>query len=353
MRNDPRKDARAGTGPAPPGPDGGGDRRAAWALVVLTPLVSELALGSTPVRMAWLVLLWMPIYGAGVLLIREVVLRRGRGWPSIVLLALAYELAEDGIGLQALTSPHLYHAASWGARVLGVNLPYWEANALYHAVFTVCVPIALTDLLFPAHRGRPYLGRAGTAVTGVVAVLGVALLRVSVPPSQDPGYQAPLPFVIGCVLAVLAVAALALVVAPPARRPARPVAPPRLAVLYGGSALGTLLLLGLTFPVFGQPQPAFSRGLLVLVPMALAAALAVAGYRFLTRAAADPSWTGRHTLAVIGGALVAHSVGGLVIMAHTTVDRVGLIVIVLLTGLGVALLDRRLRARSDDRARVG
>ena len=83
--------------------------------MVLTPLVSELALGSTPVRMAWLVLLWMPVYGAGVLLIRELVTRSGRGWPSILLLALAYEVVEDGIGLQALTSPHLYHAAAWGA----------------------------------------------------------------------------------------------------------------------------------------------------------------------------------------------------------------------------------------------
>src|SRR5690606_26530121 len=54
-------------------------RGAAWTLVVLTPLVAELALGSTPVRMAWLVLLWTPVYGAGVLLIRELVARRGRG----------------------------------------------------------------------------------------------------------------------------------------------------------------------------------------------------------------------------------------------------------------------------------
>lgn len=102
------------------------NRRAAWTLVVLTPLIAELALGSTPIRMAWLVLLWVPIYGAGVLLIRELVVRRGRGWPSILLLAAAYELLEDGIGLQALTSPHLYDAAGWGLRVLGFNLPYWE-----------------------------------------------------------------------------------------------------------------------------------------------------------------------------------------------------------------------------------
>ncbi|MCE0762282.1 hypothetical protein LWC35_05060 [Pseudonocardia kujensis] len=294
--------------------------------------------------MAWLILLWMPIYGAGALLIREVVLRRGRGWPSILLLAIAYEIVEDGIGLQALSSPRLYDAASWGARILGINAPYWEANALYHAVFTVSVPIALTDLLFPAHRARPYLGRTGTAVAAVMAVLGVAVLRLTVPPSQDPGYQAPLPVVLGCLVLVLALVALALRVLPPTHTaPAKPAAPPRLVVLYGASATATLVFFGLSFPVFGQQQPAFTHGLAVLVPMGVTAVTAIACYRFLSRAAARPAWTQRHTLAVVGGALVAHSVGGLVIMARTAVDRVGLVAIIGLTVLGLVVLDRRLR----------
>ena len=189
-------------------------RKAAWTLVVLTPLVAELALGSTPIRMAWLVLLWIPIYGAGVLLIRELAVRRGRGWPSILLLAVCYELLEDGLGLQALTSPRLYDAADWGARVLGFNLPYWFANTAYHAVFTVAIPIALVQLLFPSHRGRPYVGRFGLAVSAVVMALGVLVLRVSVPPSEDPGYQAPPPFVIGCLAAVLVIGTIALTLVP-------------------------------------------------------------------------------------------------------------------------------------------
>ena len=336
------------------------NRGAAWTLVVLTPLIAELALGSTPVRMAWLVLLWMPVYGAGVLLIRELVARRGRGWPSILLLALAYELVEDGLGLQALTSPHLYDAASWGARVLGVNLPYFEANAVYHAVFTVCIPIALTNLLFPAHRGRPYLGVPGTVVAAVVAVLGVGLLR-TVTLSEDPGYQAPTAFVLGVVVLVLALGVVALFVVPATRtRAALPdqgaspghatlpdqagTAPvPSLGFLAVASGLATLVFFGLSFPVLGSRQPAFTQGLTVLIPMAITAIGVVACYRYLTRTASAPGWTPRHTLALIGGALVAHSVGGLVIMAHTTVDRVGLLVIIALTVIGLLLVDRRLR----------
>jgi hypothetical protein len=321
------------------------NRRAAFTLIALTPLIAELALGSTPIRMAWLVILWVPIYGAGVLLIRELVTRLGRGWPSILLLAAAYELVEDGIGLQALTSPRLYHAAEWGLRVFGVNAPYWEANLIYHAIFTVAIPIALTDLLFPAYRGRPYLGLPGTVVAGVVAALGVGVLRVSVPMSEDPGYQAPLPFVFGCVVVVVALGVIALAVVPRLRPIPNPLRVPSRAWLFGGAGLGVLMFFVLTFPMFGSRQPAFTHGPIVLLPMVAAAALVALGYITLRRMCASPHWTERHTLAVIAGALIAHSVGGLVVMAHTTIDRVGLLAIIAITGVAAWLLDRHLRRR--------
>ncbi|GHJ47238.1 hypothetical protein Cs7R123_45800 [Catellatospora sp. TT07R-123] len=321
------------------------NRMAAWVLVLLTPLVAELALGSTPIRMAWLVLLWMPVYGAGVLLIRELAVRRHRGWPSILLLAVCYELLEDGIGLQALTSPRLYHAAEWGARLLGFNLPYWFANTVYHAVFTVAIPIALTQLLFPAFRRRPYLGRFGLVVTAVVMALGVLVLRVSVPPSEDPGFQAPLPFVIGCLALVTALGVLALTVVPVPRAQTSSVTVPGPATLFLTSGAATLLFFALTFPMFGARQPAFTKGLLVLVPLAVAATGLAWGYRTLTRLANSTGWSDRHTLALMGGALVAHSLGGMIIMADTPVDRLGLVGIIMLTLVGLALLNRRIRQR--------
>jgi hypothetical protein len=331
-----------------------GHRGAAWLLVVLTPLIAELALGSTPVSMAWLVLLWIPIYGASVLLIRELVARTGRGWPSIVLLAFGYELLEDGIGLQALTSPHLYGAAGWGARILGFNLPYWVANSLYHMIFTVVVPIATVNLIFPSHRGRPYLKRGGVVIAAIVAALGVLILRVSVPPSQDPGYQAPLPFVIGCLVVVIMLGVVALRIIPAEReRPSYQIGVPTLPVLYGASGLAILILLFLTFPVPGARQPAYTTGVLVLVPLVIAVAGAVAGYLLLTRLSRSSKWTDRHTLAMIGGASIAHTIGGAVTIAHGTANRVGLGVIVVLTVLGIVWLDRRIRRREDAAGDLG
>lgn len=323
------------------------NRPAAFTLIVLTPLIAELALGSTPIRMAWLVILWVPIYGAGVLFIRELVMRRGRGWPSIMVMALGYELLEDGIGLQALTSPHLYGAAEWGLRLLGLNLPYWEANLIYHAVFTVAIPIALTDLLFPRHVGKPYLGRMGTVVAGVVALLGVLVLRVSVPVSQDPGYQAPWPFVVSIGILVVALAGIALFAVPRRHERSRSGSVPSPRLLFLAAVGATLIFFALAFPIFGARQPAFSHGAFVVVPMGAAAALAAAAYILLRRLGRSTAWTPRHTLWLIGGALVAHSLGGLVIMARTPIDAIGLAVITALTAVLLSVLDVSLRRRAE------
>src|SRR5215472_14026552 len=277
------------------------NRRAALALVVLGPLVAELAFGSTPVHLAFLLVLWLPIYGAGVLLIREAVVRTGGGWPSILLLGVAYELVEDGIGLQALSSPHLYHAADWGPRLLGLNTTYWEVNVVYHVVFSIAIPILLVDQIFPSGRGRPYVGRLGLAVTAAAAVLGVAILRLTVPISQDPGYTAPAAVVAGCVAAVALIAVVAPVVLP--RLPVgasddAPVPSPTMLWLLGASA--TFVFLLLLFVFTGAHQPPLVPRNVVLAPMAGGAAIAGGVTWALGRWSASRRWTDVHALSLAG-----------------------------------------------------
>lgn len=327
-----------------------GNRKAAWALVVLTPVIAEAALGSTPVRLMFLLPLWTPIYGAGVLLIREAVRRVGGGWGSLVLLGVAYEIVEDGIGLQALTSPRLYGAADWAPRLFGFNTAYWEVNLAYHVVFSVLIPIAVTDLLFPSHRDRPYLKRTGLIITACCALLGVGLLRVSVPPSQDPGYDAPLPALLGYVVAVAVLAVLALTVLP--RRRARRAAGGAAGAVPGFwplavvGGVGTVVFLGLLFPFGGARQPAFTHGAWSLVPMTIAAALAVALALVLRRWTARAAWTDRSTLALAGGALVGHTAFGLMLAHGELIDRVGLALIGAATIAGIAWLNHRLERRT-------
>lgn len=316
------------------------NRWAAVVLALLAPVVAELAFGSTPPRMAYLVLLWVPIYGAGVVLIRESVRRVGGRWPSLVLLGVAYEIAEDGFGLQALTSPHLYGPDAHWLRAAGLNLPYWAANAGYHVVFSVLVPIAVTELLFRRYGRRPYLGRVGLTGTGIVAVLGVALVRLTVPPSQDPGYQAPLPALaaFGAAIAALAVVALAVL---PRLRPRVPTTrPPGPVVLAGFGAVATFAFLGVLLPFGAYLHSPLARGPLVAVPLsvgALAALTAVGCLRRWALSETDARW-------LIGGALVAHTALGAWRFGHDLPDVLAIAAIGALTLLPLVLAARRATA---------
>lgn len=314
------------------------NRWAALVLAVLAPVVAELTFGSTPLRMAYLVLLWLPIYGAGVLLIREVARRAGGGWPTLLLLGVAYELAEDGLGLQALTSPHLYANGHWG-RLFGINFPYWEANAIYHVVFSVLIPIALTELLFPAHGRRPYLRTGGVVGVGICAVAGVGLVRISVPPYQDPGYDAPPAALLGFLLGIVVLAVLALAVLPRfTRKAAPPAVPAPRPVPLGlfGLVAALVTMASLTRVDAERTWPVF-HGPLVAVPMAIGAVTALGTIALVRRWVLDATGT----LWLIGGALVAHSLWGAVVFGSTVPDEIGLIVFAALTAPALVLVHRR------------
>jgi hypothetical protein len=74
-------------------------RRAAPAIALffLSPLVAEFLLGDFTILQLPYLFLLAPAYGGAAVLIREVSRRAGRGWPTMILLALAYALIEEGL----------------------------------------------------------------------------------------------------------------------------------------------------------------------------------------------------------------------------------------------------------------
>ena len=147
-------------------------------LVLMTPLVAEILANPLWITLPIVLPFFLLIYGPGVLLIRELVRLSGRGWASILLLGAAYGFIEECLSLQILFNPKLYNAADWGARIFGINGVYTETVIVIHAVWSAAIPILLTELLFPARRTTPYLGRFGLVVTSICYVLGVALWRL-------------------------------------------------------------------------------------------------------------------------------------------------------------------------------
>jgi hypothetical protein len=145
-------------------------------LLVASPLIAEVLWGTTTVSQIAGLLAQIGLYGCGAILIRETAVRWHGGWPSVILLGAAYGAIEEGLLEPTWFTPRLF-LHPYGVAG-GVYWTYAVFNIRYHAVFSMGIPILLTEVLFPAWRGRPWLGRAGLAVTGAVYVLNAAAIGV-------------------------------------------------------------------------------------------------------------------------------------------------------------------------------
>jgi hypothetical protein len=161
-----------------------GFRRVAPALTLffLSPFVAEFLLGNISVSKIGAMLFLAPLYGGGAVVIREIARRRGRGWPTILLLALAYGLLEEGIVIHTLFNPNYL-----GLRLLdNAYIPalgigaWWTLYVLaLHTVWSISVPIAVVESLFANRRTTPWLGRVGLGVSGLLLAAGAVLMRVT------------------------------------------------------------------------------------------------------------------------------------------------------------------------------
>ena len=168
----------------------------AWApvlgLLVLAPWMAEFSWGGMGVADLALALLFLgPLYGGAAILIRELARRTGRGWPTMLLLALAFGILQAGVVDQSLFNP-TYDRFDFQepAHVpgLGLSAYYLLAFAIGHVVASIGVPIALVEA-FAARRGvQPWLGRFGLGVVAVIYVLASVVNHVGV--KEEEHFQA-------------------------------------------------------------------------------------------------------------------------------------------------------------------
>jgi hypothetical protein len=148
----------------------------ALGLFWLSPLVAEFLLGNLPITQLGVLFALAPLYGGGAVLIREVVRRRGWGYPSMVLLALAYGVFEEGVTTQSLFKPNYAHLRLLDPgyiHALGIGAPWTIFVLSIHTLWSITVPIVLVESV--SHRRREsWLGRVGLSVFGVLFVLGAA-----------------------------------------------------------------------------------------------------------------------------------------------------------------------------------
>src|SRR4030095_10758707 len=118
----------------------------AVALLLLAPVVAEFLLGDFTVRQLGFVAFFLPQYGCGALLVRELARRRRRGWPTMLLLALAYALIEEGLTTQSLFNPNYANERllDYGyIEVLGTSLNWTVFVLTLHVVWSIGSSISL------------------------------------------------------------------------------------------------------------------------------------------------------------------------------------------------------------------
>jgi hypothetical protein len=272
---------RGGTGPA-------------LGLFVLSPFVAEFLLGTIGIDQVVVGLVLAPLYGGGVLLVREAARRTGGGWPAILLLAFAYGVIEEGVVVQSLFNP----------RYLGLDLlregyvpwlgtgAWWSVFVLtLHTVWSMAVPIALAEALARARSREAWLGRVGFAVAATLFLLGAAL-TAAITYAQHRFMASPGQLG-GAVLVALGAVAAAWRVRPRARLEAGRV--PRELTVGLLSFAAASAFMGAWRVAGGWALVAVQVALLVL---------AAAGIRSWS---ARTGWTNRHVLALAGGALMTYA----------------------------------------------
>lgn len=270
----------------------------AIALFFLSPLVAEFLLGDFPLSKIGFLLFLAPFYGGGAILIREITRRAGRGWPTIITLALAYGIFEEAFTTQTLFNPdylglHLHLLEHAFIPALGISA-WWTIFVLtLHTVWSITVPIAIMESLVPRRVHTPWLKGLGLGIVTVLFVLDACMMTVHAIQSDSHHYMASrTQFIVSAVCCIaVAVAAFLLPRRDKERRPGNPPSP---------WITGALSLAGCS--IFLVVPPKWGWG---AVAIYIALDLAIIGATLLWSRL--EGWNGLHILSLAGGAALAYA----------------------------------------------
>ena len=319
----------------------------AVTLLVLSPVIVEVLFGATRITMLYLLIPQICIYGGAALIIRT--LGRQRGWNGILLLGIAFAIAEECVILQTSVSPVFFggdpnHIYSWR---FGVDWIYLLWAVVYECVWAVLLPIQLVELIFPDRRDNPWLGSRGLVITMVLFLLTSVTVwyrftQVGIAPGK--AYEAPFPLVMLALAVIIALGFAAFVPLKPSRNvktTTHNVPSPRMVgVVVFGMALPWFILAILAY-AGPATLPAY-------IPISLGLAWAVTSLFLIRRWSSNPGWQDIHRLALIIGALVASMLAGFLIVGSTLspVDLMSKLVLNVVAVVLLIYLARKIHRRT-------
>ncbi|MGI5236590.1 hypothetical protein [Dactylosporangium sp. CA-139066] len=302
-------------------------------LFFVAPFIAEFLLGDMPIVLLPAIVALAPMYGGGALLIREVARRTGRGWPTMLILGLAFAVIEEGLLTESLFNPnyvgqHLLQYAY--IPFLGIG-GLWTPYVLgIHVLWSVGTPIALVEEATGPRRTQPWLGRRGLWVTSALFVVGCAVF-FAISYGMSNGFLAsPAQMLSSAAIAAALVAAAFVLPRRPSAVAPGTAARPWLVFLAG--AVAGALFMGITF------LPWYSG--LVAGPAAVAV-LAVLVSRWAKRA----DWGHWHRFALAVAGVFTYAWHSFMINGVTTTDLVLDMVSHVTFGLAGAVLAFRVYQR--------
>lgn len=310
----------------------------AAALLFMAPYVAEFLLGNLPVTMLPALIVLAPFYGGAAILIREAVRRTGRGWPSILLLGIAYGVFEEGFTTQSLFNPdylkiHLGLLTHAYMPTFGIGAWWTLYVVTIHAAWSICTSIALVEAMSRAKARSPWLNTAGLAITTLLFLFG-AVASTVIGYRHDRYLSSPAQFITaGIATLAFIFGAFAL----PRRKGREPVpdqAPSPWIVAAATLVLGSIVMV--TPPNWNW------------VAVAVIAATDAVAITLLSWWSKSTSWTLAHQLAAAAGAALAYGWHSFFLNpslgASPTLVRIGNVIFVLIACGIIALASRNLRA---------
>jgi hypothetical protein len=146
----------------------------ALILFLLAPVIAELLSGSAPPAEFFnpvVFLLLASLYGSGAIVARELRIRWRKSYGSLLLLGAAYGLLEEGVAVKSFFDPNWPDLGVLGVfgRWADVNWVWAEMLTIYHAVFSITIPVILVELAYPERRETRWV--SNRVLKGFVAIL--------------------------------------------------------------------------------------------------------------------------------------------------------------------------------------
>ncbi len=267
-------------------------------LVLAAPFFAEVLPGVNPpaelVQQPWSLIPLVWLYGSAALLARELTLRWGGGYGTLLLLGAAHGVVEEGLLVRSFFDPSWmqWPALSDYGRWMGINVIWALHLTLYHAVVSIAVPVTLVQGGQAWSVARPWLGRRGWRW-----VVGLYFLRVALGWVGETPYRAPWPYTVGALALAVFLVFLAWWAA---RRPSVPSGerPARRAPSPGWMFLGALLVTAFFFVLsWGLPLMGIPAAWVGLGMGLLAVGVGVGGWAWSRR----EGWGERHRFALAAG----------------------------------------------------